>query len=66
MLISDDTVKVVDLCQDDPHNFDYKFTTSHELDCVKVDLVDDLGPSILKDKPYTFNESYLSDYYRFV
>ena len=40
-------------------------TVGYGLDWATMDLVDSLPPSIVKDKPYTFNESYLSDYYTF-
>ena len=38
----------------------------HGVDYVKLDLVDNLPPSIVKEEPYAFDEGYSSDCYRLV
>ena len=45
-----------DVCLGDLHEFDYLSTTGHVLDYAMMDLVDNLPPSIVKDKPHAFNE----------
>jgi len=42
------------------------FFKGEGFDHVKVNLVEHLPPSIVKDKPHTFDEGYLSRLYRFV
>jgi len=63
VVISNELVKLVDVPLIDPHGFTYVCTKACELDCVKVDLVKNLPPSIVKHKPYAFIEGYLSVYY---
>ena len=46
---SDKFMELVDVCQNDPHEFNYVSTKGSRLDYVKVDLVDNLTPNIVKD-----------------
>jgi len=61
VVISDDFIQLIDVCRNDPHEFDYVSTEGYGLDCAKVNLVDHLQLSIVKDKPYAFNDGYLCD-----
>ena len=66
LVISSEIVKLFDVYPNDPHGFNYVSTKVHGLDCAKVDLVNNFSSSIVKDKPYSFHEGYLSDYCRFL
>ena len=65
LVISSEIVELFDVSPNDPHEFDYVSTDNHGLGYCAVDLVNDLPPSIVKDKPYDFSEGYLCDYHRF-
>jgi len=54
VLLSNNTMKVVDACSNDPHEINYVSAEGHGLDCAMVDLVDSLPSSIVKDKLYGF------------
>jgi len=50
VLISDESVKIVDSCPIDPHMLDRIFFEGHGLDWTKVDLVKNLSPSICQGR----------------
>ena len=51
VVVSDKTVESFDVCPNDLYEFDYVSIESRGLNYAKVDLVDHLPPSIVKDKP---------------
>ena len=59
-------LEIFEFCPNDPHEFNCVSTEGHMFDYTKVDLVNNLPPSIVQDEPYGFNERYLSDSCRFV
>jgi len=65
VVASNKFIELVDACPNVPYVFAYVFIKGHILDYAKMDLVENLLPSIVKDKPCAYNEHYFSDYYRF-
>ena len=65
MFISDESMESLYLCPNDLHILDHEPFEGYELDCARMDLVENFSPSIVKDKSCAFDEDYLSDYCRF-
>ena len=58
----DEPVSMLDMTPNNPSSFDCALFEGCGLDGV---MVDSLPPSIIQDKPYTVDEGFLSDCYRF-
>jgi len=66
VIVFDKSMELIDRSINHPLVFYYESFEGHRLDCVKVNLVENLPPNIVKDEPYAFDESYLSNWCSFV
>ena len=65
LVASSEIMELFNVCPNNPHKFAYVCPEGYGLDCTMVDSVDNFPPTMVKDKPYAFNEDYLSDYDKF-
>jgi len=64
-ILSNNPMELIDVSPNNPQHFAYECFERKGLNSVKVNLVEHLPPNIVQDKPYAFEDIYLSNCYRF-